>query len=455
MRSRNGTGRSRSTSRRRAAGLAIATAVIAALALAPSAEAATVHFSTDPPVCGGNPPPQCPSPILYVAAAGEANDLAVSRNASTNDTTFTEVGGVTLTATSGIGGTCTQLSSHAVRCHPGDVGVDIDLGDGSDSVRLSGPLGPNCGQANFEGACVQVAGGPGLDLLDASDVTGDGRFGHGLTLLGGDGADAMIGGAGGDLLVGGAGGDTMSGGPGQDRASYRDHASGVVASLDGARNDGTPSVDGGTTTGADQINTDIEQLEGGKGNDTLVANSGNNVLMGGAGSDVLKGLDGSDFLDANDGVADTVLCGAGTDKAHVDLKDGPTGFPDCEGVSQAAFDQHPTVDIRGRVLRLNKHRNGRRFVSVKLSCPKALHAGCRGSLTIRRLAGAAKGATIIGRRHYGRLAAGSSARIAVTIDAAAAHAALRHGHITVRLDARERDQNGMPKHALRTMRLTA
>ena len=456
MRAREGTGLPLSLRRRGLVGLAATGAGIAVLALASVAGAATVGFQTDPPVCGV--PLQCPPRINYTASAGEANNLTVSRNASTNDTTFTEVGGVTLSARSGVG-TCTPLSSHAVRCHPGDAGIDIALGDQNDGVQLSGSLGPNCGQSNFVGACVQVVGGSGLDFVDASGTTGDGVFGHGLNLLGGDGTDTLIGGAGGDLLVGGGGADTMSGGSGIDRASYADHAGGVVATLDGARNDGTPGVDGGTTTGADQIDTDVEQLQGGKGNDHLVGNGGNNLLVGGAGSDQLEGLSGNDFIDSNDGIADTVLCGVGTDKARVDLKDGPAGFRDCESVSQAAVDQHPAVEIRSRLLRLNRGHDGRDLVRVRMRCPHALHRGCRGRLAILRLTGDGKDPAfahrpaVIGRTRYPKIAAGSSRRLKVRIKPGGAQAARRHGHISVRVKARELDANGMPKLSLRTMRL--
>ena len=135
-----------------------------------------------------------------------------------------------------------------------------------------------------------------------------------------------------------------------------------------------------------------------------MGNGGNNLLVGGNGSDQLEGLGGNDLIDSNDGVVDTVLCGTGTDKARVDLKDGPTGFRDCEGVSQAAVDQHPTVEIRSRSLRLHREHKGRDFVRVRMRCPRALHRGCRGRLAIRKLTGPGQNRAIahrpalIGRR---------------------------------------------------------
>lgn len=347
----DGSGESRSTRRVVAAGLAIAGAALAALALAAGADAATVGLNTDPGVSGCPVGVQCPQqviPIVYVAAAGEANDLTVSRNGLTNRITFTELGGVTVHGYTLGNETCTQLTSHSVSCFPGDVGIDIRLGDQNDRVQLSGPMGPpsRC----FCTETWRVDGGPGSDVIGASAVTAIGALGQGLSTSGGD---------------------------------------------------------------------------------------------------------GNDVINANNGIADTVSCGSGTDKALVDLKDGPRGFPDCEFVSQAAVNQHPTVAIRGSSLRLHTDHRGRKFANVTLSCPKALHNGCRGSLAISEPGGIGRPAAIIGHTRYGKIAAGSSGRVAVTIDAAAARAVHRRGHITVRVDASEHDPKGKPKHSLSTLQLAA
>jgi Ca2+-binding RTX toxin-like protein len=98
-----------------------------------------------------------------------------------------------------------------------------------------------------------------------------------------------------------------------------------------------PVVDG--TAGADVLcslaGDDI--LHGFAGSDMLFAGSDNDVLSGGAGPDVLvpgPGLDtvgggaGDDFIDAQDGAADTVSCGGGTDTAIVDSTE--TAITGCE-----------------------------------------------------------------------------------------------------------------------------
>ncbi len=326
----------------RVAGLAMAAAGIAALALTPVADAATVGFE------GGNFDPAIPLTWRYQAAAGEVNNLSVSYSSTHNTLTFTELGSVTVTTgpfPSGASSRCDQLNSHSVRCHPGNLGMDVDLSDQKDQIRLSGPLGPNC---TGSGICDQnwrVFGGSGNDSITATAATGSN--GRGLSL---------------------------------------------------------------------------------------------------------SGDSGSDFIDANNGIADNVTCGTDTDKARVDLKDGPRGFRDCESVSQAAVDRHPTVEIRGRSLRLHRGHDGRSSVRAKLRCPRALHQGCRGRLAIRELAGSHKSGAIIGRKRYRRIAAGSSARIRVPIRGSIQTDG-RNGQINVRVVARELDTDGMPKRTLRTMQL--
>jgi hypothetical protein len=87
-------------------------------------------------------------------------------------------------------------------------------------------------------------------------------------------------------------------------------------------------------TGADKLTTgpgpDI--LDGGEGNDVLVAAAGNDQLLGGLGSDRLDAGDGNDEIDLRDGLADTVTCGAGSDRAQIDQLDDAA--EDCESVTR-------------------------------------------------------------------------------------------------------------------------
>ena len=61
-------------------------------------------------------------------------------------------------------------------------------------------------------------------------------------------------------------------------------------------------------------------VHGGVGNDTLEGGSAADTLTGAAGLDVLKGMDANDLLRGRDLASDRMVdCGAGTDKADLDL----------------------------------------------------------------------------------------------------------------------------------------
>jgi Ca2+-binding RTX toxin-like protein len=99
--------------------------------------------------------------------------------------------------------------------------------------------------------------------------------------LGFDGSDTLQGAEGNDAMCGGSGGDTLTGGPGAD---------------------------------------------------FLVGGSDNDTLNGSLGSDRFTGNTGNDTIRARDGKADTVACGAGTDRVTADRTDKVAG--DCERVSR-------------------------------------------------------------------------------------------------------------------------
>jgi hypothetical protein len=74
-------------------------------------------------------------------------------------------------------------------------------------------------------------------------------------------------------------------------------------------------------------------LAGGTANDALTGGSNKDTLTGGAGFDLLKGSAGGDLLKARDTVSDAQIgCGAGTDKANLDLlpKDPDSVVSGCE-----------------------------------------------------------------------------------------------------------------------------
>lgn len=116
-----------------------------------------------------------------------------------------------------------------------------------------------------------------------------------VTLVGGTGNDTLEGGYGDDVLDGGPGADTLIGHQGIDTVTYERRTAGVVADADGVGDDGEPGE-------RDNIATDVENLIGGAGPDTLTGSAAANLLVGGSGVDNLRGLDGADRLDGGAGL---------------------------------------------------------------------------------------------------------------------------------------------------------
>jgi sugar lactone lactonase YvrE len=72
-------------------------------------------------------------------------------------------------------------------------------------------------------------------------------------------------------------------------------------------------------------------LYGGSGDDLLIGGPTRDLLNGGAGVDVLQGLDGNDLMQAHDGTSDKRIdCGAGSDKANLDLLPKDPSVKGCE-----------------------------------------------------------------------------------------------------------------------------
>jgi len=208
------------------------------------------------------------------------------------------------------------LSDSGILC-PIPSSLAIDTGDRNDIVMdWNGPS--------------RIDGGQGDDAL----------FGHGGDdqLRGGAGGDQLIGGPGDDLLDGGdgndlfenqaggastletlspndsAGADDIKGGSGGDYVSYANRDDSVNVTLDGKADDGANGE-------RDDVEPDVETVEGGSANDALTGNAGSNGLYGGPGADAIRGGPGGDMIDGgndNDSVfgeagADTVGGGYGDD----------------------------------------------------------------------------------------------------------------------------------------------
>ena len=141
-------------------------------------------------------------------------------------------------------------------------GIIIRTKGGDDKVTIEPGVLPH----------IQVEGGDGNDVIDASQATGQ------VILDGGAGDDVIKGGHASDLLIGGDGHDKISGGNGND------------------------------------------EIDAGAGNDSIDGGGGGDQLRGGAGNDKIAGGEGSDFIQAGAG-ADKVDGGTGADAIYVDEKD--------------------------------------------------------------------------------------------------------------------------------------
>ena len=190
--------------------------------------------------------------------------------------------------------------------------------------------GPNTDELTGAGGVDTLHGAGGDDILQGG-TQGDFLYGEGDddVLDGGYDADTEAGGEGDDTFrevsrVAGesnlpTGADDLSGGPGIDGVAYGSdflsRSSPVTVDLDDAADDGA-ALEG------DNVHSDIENIAGGLGGDTLTGDGDANVFTG---------LDGDDRFEARDGVADTLDCGDGNDTGQGDKVD--TINANCEGIA--------------------------------------------------------------------------------------------------------------------------
>ncbi|MGH8984183.1 MAG: calcium-binding protein, partial [Acidimicrobiia bacterium] len=205
---------------------------------------------------------------------------------------------------------------------PPDGADVIDGGDGIDHARYTGRFapvrvtigdGPNDGDIwAIEGDDVRstvedVTGGENDDELVGSPASNvlDGQSGDDQ-IHGGDGDDLLEGSFGDDRLDGGGGADRMGGGHGTaDTALYSSRDRAVTVTIDDAANDGRVGE-------SDNVETDVENLTGGSGDDKLVGNHGEfgNVIRGGRGKDRIDG----DGIELPSGARDELFGERGDDR---------------------------------------------------------------------------------------------------------------------------------------------
>lgn len=243
----------------------------------------------------------------YEAATGEENRVTVRRTDTAflieDLTTTADKASVALVAGSGcvpLGpgrATCTvPRESHRALIDTGDLGDSvIVLDEGAVARGFEVDAGAGGDTVNGSSGSDFFKGGPGRDVLTA--------HGGGDVLDGGDGLDDLAGGAGDDRLTGGQDSDLLEGGDGTDTVSWWQETLPVTVTLDDVRNDGV--------AGEDHVR-DAERVEGGSGDDVLVAGTTGAFLIGNAGDDAITGSPGEDVLLGADG-ADRIAAGAGDD----------------------------------------------------------------------------------------------------------------------------------------------
>jgi Ca2+-binding RTX toxin-like protein len=158
-----------------------------------------------------------------------------------------------------------------------------------------------------------IVGGGGNDKLSGGN-------GHD-ELYGEDGDDSLVGGNGADTLIGGKGNDTLSGGNGFDLADYSGEDGGGIT-VDLIK--GTAIDNWG---GADKL-VSIEHIRATDYADKITGSNANNLLEGGGGDDVILAMAGADAVWGGFG-KDTIDGGTGNDTltgGHGDDQmDGGTG----------------------------------------------------------------------------------------------------------------------------------
>jgi Ca2+-binding RTX toxin-like protein len=201
-------------------------------------------------------------------------------------------------------------------CHPGASAHEVSCAgvqsiravtlDGDDTLGVREKASPT--------GATQRAAAPAATEVPASGTVP-------MALFGGAGNDKLTGGWGDDLLDGGPGADVMVDWAGTDTVSYADRRRPVRADPDGVVGDD------GEAGERDTIDSTVENLIGGAGDDQLAGNAGPNLLRGGPGDDELHGLAGTDRLSGDTGY-DTLVGGKDRDICRVGADSGR--FVECE-----------------------------------------------------------------------------------------------------------------------------
>lgn len=246
----------------------------------------------------------------------------------------------------------------------GGAGNDVIQAGGGDDTVFGGAgddwiLGEFFDQDNTttESENDTLRGGEGNDTIDGQrgDDMVFGDAGDDF-LNGGFGNDQVFGGDGNDTLAGGTdlGADFMDGGAGTDTVSYS--GQGTAITLDGAGNgfDGAQGdrivnveiLEGTRFDDTIESSGNMTRVDGGAGNDTLIASSGDGVIVsfrGGEGNDTFIAGDNvnEDFF--GEGGADTFIITPGSGRVQITQFDPASG--DTIDISAFGFEDFGQLNI--------------------------------------------------------------------------------------------------------------
>ncbi len=237
----------------------------------------------------------------------------------------------------GLGGNDTLTGGAGDDILEGNGGNDTliaGVGDGNDILRGGAGIDTYNLAATAAAATVNLTTGTSTSAETGSDTL------QGIeNVVGSQGGDTITDGAGTNLLTGGGGADTfimtndgardtVDGAGGSNTVDYSANTTGINVALNGATQ--VQVLGTGTAGSTTDLISNIANVIGGSGADTLtgdgaantlVGNGGNDTLSGGAGADVLQGGAGADTLTGGAG-ADVVDGGAGNDTLLATANDG-------------------------------------------------------------------------------------------------------------------------------------
>lgn len=219
-----------------------------------------------------------------------------------------------------------QIGDGPIHVVLGASGVDLNA-DGNLDVVVSGADKSSVSGSAFVNAddIVNAAGNATTGAPWPVDLLVDAQAGN----------DSIIGGNGDDWVFGGPGDDVVDGGGGTDTwFDMGDLPVIVDLAIRGPQNTGG--------AGTDTV-VNVENIQGGLGDDTLLGNSRNNSLFGSNGDDFLDGRLGPDVLDGGNGTdtcvpdGDTLISCEGSPQDYVALGDSFSS-----GTGAGTYDSRPS-----------------------------------------------------------------------------------------------------------------